>query len=83
MITQTKYNVIIKRDNLNVRNGASYNNAIVRVAQPGTYECKELKDGWAKIGRNEWVCTEFVTLEEIKPEVKEIKGSKKEITLDE
>lgn len=73
MLTPKRYKVTITKNNLNVRNGAGYDKAIVKTATPGTYDCKEIKDGWAKIGKNEWVCTDFVTLEEIVPEIKTMK----------
>lgn len=76
----SRYKVTITRNNLNVRNGAGFDKAVVKTATPGTYDCREVKDNWAKIGRNEWVCTDFVTLEEVVPEVKPVE---KEIAEDE
>ena len=58
-------NVIIKRDNLNVRSGAGFDKPVVKTATPGTYKALDIKDNFAKIARNEWVCLDYVTLEEI------------------
>lgn len=58
-------NVIITRDNLNVRSGAGFDKPVIKTAIPGTYKALDIKSNFAKIGRNEWVCLDYVTLEDV------------------
>ena len=51
--------------NLNVRKSAGITAPIVKTAIPGVYNVLDKKDGWVKIGRNEWVMEKYVTLEDV------------------
>ena len=59
--TTTKY-VKTKGSNLNVRRGPSTNYTIVRQLKNGSKVTEyEAKNGWSRIGNNEWVSSDYLT----------------------
>lgn len=80
---------IVNINNLNVRKGPGKEFPVAKTCEAGTFNVFAEQNGFVKIGPNEWVSAEFVTIEEeVKEEPKEekkaeIKSKKKSIELKE
>ena len=72
-----KYKVVVKAQLLNVRDSGSYSGNVIRTTPNGaTHIVLEKKDGWGRIGENEWICLDFVEQVEV---IKEQKTEKETV----